>query len=100
MYDNRVDFFKLKELTFFEPDKETFKGLKFAYNAIDMGGNAPTVFNAANEYAVKMFLDHKIGFTGIYDIIEKALNEVKYIDAPSFEEILESERSCYELLSR
>ena len=100
MYDNRVDFFKLKELTFFEPDKETFKGLKFAYNAIDMGGNAPTVFNAANEYAVKMFLDHKIGFTGIYDIIEKALNEVKHIDAPSFEEILESERSCYELLSR
>ena len=100
MYNNRVDFFKLKELTFFEPDKETFKGLQFAYNAIARGGNIPTVFNAANELAVKLFLDKKIKFTGIYDIIETAMGEVSYIEKPDLEEILETERETYRVLNK
>lgn len=99
MYDNRVDFFKLKELTFFDPDRETFKGLKFAYNAISKGGNAPTVFNAANELAVKKFLNKEIGFTGIYDIIETALDRVEFMDNPNFDEILATEARTYEVLS-
>lgn len=92
MYDNRVDFFKLKELSFFEPDIETFKGLKFAYNALERGGNVPTIFNAANELAVRKFLNREIGFTTIYDIIENAMEKVPFIENPSFEEILETER--------
>ena len=100
MYDNRVDFFKLEKLTFYEPDIETFKGLKFAYDAIKKGGNAPTVFNAANEFAVKRFLDKKIGFTGIYDIIEAALSDVSFIKDPSFEEILATQKECDEFLEK
>lgn len=100
MQDNRVDFFKLKELTFYEPDIETFKGLKFAYNAIERGGNIPTVFNAANELAVKLFLDRKIGFTQIYDIIETAMNEIPLIVNPSLEEILETEQDTYRVLDK
>ena len=100
MKDNRVDFFKLEKLTFYKPDTETFKGLKFAYEAIDKGGNAPTVFNAANEFAVKRFLDKKIGFTGIYDIIEAALSDVGYIKEPSFEEILLTQKECDEFLEK
>ena len=91
MYDNRIDFFKLKEITFFEPDTETFKGLKFAYNAIERGGNIPTVFNAANELAVSLFLSKKISFTQIYDMIEKAMSEVKFVADPDLSKILETE---------
>lgn len=100
MYNNRVDFFKLRELTFYEPDIETFKGLKFAYNAIGKGGNIPTVFNAANELAVKLFLDRKIGFTQIYDIIETAMDEIVFIDNPNLEQILETEQETYRVLDK
>ena len=100
MYDNRVDFFKLEKLTFYKPDIDTFKGLKFAYEAIKKGGNAPTVFNAANEFAVKRFLDKKIGFTGIYDIIEAALSKSRFIKDPSFEEILLTQKECDEFLEK
>lgn len=98
MEGNRVDFFKIKSLDFFEPDKETFKGLKFAYNAIEAGGAMPTVFNAANEMAVARFLDHKIGFTEIYDYIETAMAGVSNIEAPSVDEILATEAATYDLL--
>lgn len=100
MYENRVDFFKLEKLSFYKPDTETFKGLKFAYEAVNKGGNAPTVFNAANEFAVKRFLDKKIGFTGIYDIIEAALSDVGFIKDPSFEEILATQKECDEFLEK
>ena len=100
MRDNRVDFFKLGKITFYEPDVETFKGLKFAYNAIEKGGNAPVVFNASNEYAVKKFLNKEINFTAIYDIIETALDEIPHNEAATLDEILECEAECYELLSK
>lgn len=99
MYNNRVDFYKLRDLTFFEPDLNTFKGLSFAYKAIAEGGAKPTVFNAANEMAVKDFLDRKISFTGIYDYIEAAMEDVKNIDNPSVEEILETEAATYDAVS-
>ena len=100
MYDNRVDFFELEKLTFYKPDIDTFKGLKFAYEAIDKGGNAPTVFNAANEFAVKRFLDRRINFTGIYDIIENALSNASFIKDPSFEEILLTEKEVNGILEK
>ncbi|MCR4679789.1 MAG: 1-deoxy-D-xylulose-5-phosphate reductoisomerase [Lachnospiraceae bacterium] len=100
MSGNKLDFFKLKEITFFEPDIETFRGLKYAYKAIGEGGVMPTVFNAANELAVKDFLSKKIGFTGIYEYIETAMAEVKNIQAPTVEEILLTEAHVYEILKK
>lgn len=100
MYNNRVDFFKLGSISFFEPDMETFKGLKYAYKAIGAGGNMPTVFNAANELAVKDFLSKKISFTGIYEYIEAAMAEVKLIENPSVDEILETEQAAYEVIKK
>lgn len=100
MSGNKLDFYKLREITFFEPDIETFRGLKYAYKAIGEGGVMPTVFNAANELAVKDFLSKKIGFTGIYEYIEAVMEEVKNIQAPTVEEILLTEAHVYEILKK
>ena len=94
----RVDFFELGNITFEKPDMDTFKGLKLAYEASDKGGNIPTAFNAANELAVAKFLDRKIKYLDIPDIIEYAMNEVRYIDNPSVDEILETEQTVYEMI--
>lgn len=96
MNTERVDFFKLKELSFFKPDVETFKGLKMAYAAMDTGGSMPAVYNAANEMAVGMFLNERIGFTDIYDIIELAMSMHRVIENPSLDEILDAEKETYE----
>ena len=72
--------------------------LKLAYTASDKGGNIPTAFNAANELAVAKFLDRKIKYLDIPDIIEYAMNEVRYIDNPSVDEILETEQTVYEMI--
>ncbi|MCR5502425.1 MAG: 1-deoxy-D-xylulose-5-phosphate reductoisomerase [Lachnospiraceae bacterium] len=94
----RVDFFALSKLTFEKPDIETFRGLKLAFRAMDLGGSMPTVFNAANEYAVGEFLHDRIGFTDIYDMIEKAMDAHKVIPSPSVEEILSAEAEVREYL--
>lgn len=96
----RVDFFTLSSLTFEKPDTDTFKGLAMAIEAGKSGGSLPTVFNAANEKAVALFLDRKIKFLEIYDIIEEALNCHQKIDNPTLEEILEAEKECYEIIDR
>ncbi len=92
-----VDFFALKQMTFEEPDPETFKGLKLAYRAAREGGSLPTVFNAANEKAVALFLEEKIGFLDIPEMIEKAMDNHKVIKNPSVEEILAAEQEAYQL---
>ncbi|MCR5272190.1 MAG: 1-deoxy-D-xylulose-5-phosphate reductoisomerase [Lachnospiraceae bacterium] len=93
-----LDLFKLRDLSFFEPDIETFRGLKLAYNAIDRGGNIPTAFNAANEYAVAAFLDKKIKYLDIIDMIEASMEHCAFKDNPSVEEILETEDNTYDFL--
>ncbi len=99
MNGKRVDFFDLKELTFFEPDMETFLGLKYAIEAGKKGGSLPTVFNAANERAVALFLKGQIRFTEIYDIIRMSMDAHKFIENPTVEEILQSEAETYELIA-
>lgn len=94
----RVDFFKLGSITFEKPDFDTFRGLKLAYDASDKGGNIPTAFNAANEFAVARFLNRKIKYTDITEIIEYAMNEIPFIDNPSVSEILDTERQVYEMV--
>lgn len=98
MDGKRVNFFDLKSISFEEPDIETFRGLKLAYEACDAGGSMPTVFNAANEKAVALFLREKIHFLDIYDIIEDAMKSHTFIDSPSLEEILEVEQGIYEAI--
>lgn len=91
----RVDFYALSQMTFMEPDMETFRGLKLALRAADEGGTMPTVFNAANERAVALFLDHKIGFLDIYDIIEGSMDNAKVSYMPDVDMILAAEADTY-----
>ena len=94
----RLDFYELSNLTFEKPDTETFEGLSLAMEAMKQGGNMPTVFNAANERAVALFLDRKIGFLEITEIIVESMNQVKYREQPSLEEILDTEQATYEFI--
>ncbi len=99
MEGKRVDFFKLGSISFERPDTDTFRGLAMAYEAIRVGGSMPTVLNAANEKAVALFLEKKIRFLEIYDLIQGAMENHKVIQNPSVEEILESEAAVYDYIS-
>lgn len=96
----RLDFTRLSEITIANPDRETFKGLDLAYNALNEGGTMPTVFNAANEKAVALFLNRKIKFLDIYRIIERCMNEHKNIMHPVLEDIFETEKEVYEYIDK
>ena len=92
----RLDFSALKEITFDNPDMDTFKGLPLAMQASRLGGSMPTVFNAANERAVAMFLNKQIGFLDIYRIIEESMERHEIIQNPVLDQILETEEKTYE----
>ena len=92
----RLDLFKVRELTFERPDLETFRGLELALKAARAGGTMPTVFNAANEEAVKLFLNGKIKYFGITEIIEKAMEEHSLVEDPDMDQIFECERETRE----
>lgn len=94
----RLNFYELGSLTFEEPDMETFQGLSLAMKAMKAGGNMPTVFNAANERAVAMFLEKKIGFWNIPEIIEASMEHVDFRENPSLEKILSTEQEVYEYI--
>ena len=91
----RLDFAKLGQITFEEPDMETFLGLPMAIEAAAQGGTMPTVFNAANELAVKKFLHQEIGFLDIYDIIGQSMSRHTKSENPDLEEILAVEEETY-----
>ena len=98
MEGKRVDFYQLSSMTFEKPDTETFRGLSMAYDAVAKGGSMPTVYNAANEKAVALFLERQIRFLEIYDLIQDAMEQHKVIQNPSVEEILETEAAVYEYI--
>ena len=93
---DRLDFTKLREITFEVPDMDTFRGLPMAIQASREGGSMPTVFNAANELAVKKFLEEKIGFLDIYEIIAQSMERHKKIAHPDLDEILSVEQDTYQ----
>lgn len=95
---DRLDFTKLKEITFDEPDMETFRGLKLAYEAGEAGGSLPTVFNAANELAVSLFLEKKIPYLAITDLIQGAMENHKRKAAPNVDQILAAEQEAYDFI--
>lgn len=94
----RLDFYKLSQITFEQPDMETFYGLRLAVEAGKKGGSLPTVFNAANERAVAMFLDRKIGYLDIPAIIQECMEHHRNIENPSVDEILKTEQETYEFI--
>lgn len=93
---DRLDFAALSKLTFEKPDMETFYGLRLAFETGKEGGSLPTVFNAANELAVSKFLERKIKYLEIPEIIEHCMQAHKTIADPSVDEILQTEQEVYE----
>ena len=94
----RLNFWSLGKLTFEKPDMETFYGLKLAYQAIETGGNLPTVFNAANERAVPLFLNGKIRYLQIPEIVQRCMESVPFIPDPDVTQILETEQAVDEYI--
>ena len=98
MAEKRLDLFELGSLTFERPDTDTFRGLKLAFDAAHEGGSMPTVFNAANEMAVRRFLKGDIRYLEIYDMIEEAMEHHVRIENPDVDAILAAEKETYEFL--
>ena len=94
----RLDLFALASLTFEEPDRKTFRGLDLAFWAMKKGGNMPTVFNAANEKAVALFLKQKISFPDIPEIIEECMDSIRFFEDPDVSCILETEEDVYQYI--
>jgi 1-deoxy-D-xylulose-5-phosphate reductoisomerase len=87
----RFDFAQYPTLNFEKPDRETFRNLQLAYDALEKGGNAACVLNASNEVAVDAFLKDRIGFLEMSDIINETLNAVDFVKQPSLEDFIETD---------
>ena len=96
---DRLDFGKLARITFEDPDPVNFPGLALALRAGRTGGSMPTVFNAANERAVAMFLKKQIGYLDIARIIEEAMDAHKVIAHPDLDQILRTEQETYDFIA-
>lgn len=96
----RLDLFEIANLTFEKPDTDTFRGLALAYQAMEKGGNIPTAYNAANEKAVSLFLDRKISYPEITELIEACMENAEFIDHPNVDEILGTEAAAYEFIEK
>lgn len=88
----RFNFMDYPELTFEKPDMETFKNLALSFDALKKGGNQPCILNAANEIAVSKFLEDRIGFLEMSDVVESCLNKISYISTPNFEDYVETDK--------
>lgn len=96
----RLDLTQLSDLTFIKPDLGKFPCIKLAYNALETGGTAPTILNAANEIAVHSFLENKIKFTDIHHCIETALNEIEIHNKPDLTDIIETDKDVRKFVHR
>lgn len=95
-----LDFYELAKITFEKPDMETFRGLALAFDAMRAGGSMPTVYNAANEKAVSLFLNHQIPFLEIPELIEACMKQHTVIANPDVEQILETESRTYDYIKK
>lgn len=93
----RFSFAQYPALTFEPPDTETFRNLALAYEALRRGGNMPCVLNAANEVAVAQFLNDKIGFLEIAEVVERCLNKISYINHPQLDDYIETDKETRQL---
>lgn len=99
MPGERLDFYALGQITFEKPDMETFPALGLAFDAIRKGGNLPTAFNAADEFAVQKFLDRSISYPEISEMIRHSMETCRFIENPSLDEVFDTEREVQEILS-
>ena len=95
----RFDFMQYPNLTFEAPDKNTFRNLQLAYDALDKGGNMPCILNAANEVAVKLFLEEKISFLGMSDLIADCMAKVQYIEKPTLQDYILTDEATRRMLT-
>lgn len=93
----RFDFTAYPSLTFEQPDMETFRNLQLAFDAMKKGGNMPCVLNAANEVAVQAFLDDRIGFLKMSDIVEQTLLKCTYLPQPSYADYIASDKEARQI---
>ncbi|HLV52686.1 MAG TPA: 1-deoxy-D-xylulose-5-phosphate reductoisomerase [Cryomorphaceae bacterium] len=96
----RLDFTDYPALTFEQPDTDTFPNLRLAYEALETGGNAPCVLNSANEVAVEAFLNRRISFLGMSELIESCMSEIDFIKRPTLSDYLETDRETARLAER
>ena len=96
----RFNFLNYPELTFEAPDKKTFRNLVIAFSALEKGGNAPCVLNAANEIVVEAFLEDKIGFLQMSDVIERCMQDAAFIDKPDLEDYIKSDKEARTITKR
>ena len=87
----RLDFFKLQTMTFEKPDTERFRNLGFAFEAARIKGNMACIMNAANEIAVAAFLEDRVGFLEMSDVIEKTMQKVSFVDTPAYEDYVQTD---------
>jgi 1-deoxy-D-xylulose-5-phosphate reductoisomerase len=90
----RLNLAELGQMTFTKPDRERFKALDLAYQALERGGNIPCAMNAANEIAVAAFLENKVSFLKIPQIIESVMNEIGYLVSPGLDELKETDKEA------
>ena len=88
----RLDFTTCTQLTFEQPDTKRFRNLALAYEALDKGGNMPCIINAANEVVVSAFLNDRISFLGMSDVIEKCMQQVSFIEKPTYEDYVATDK--------
>ena len=88
----RLDFKTCTQLTFEQPDTKRFRNLALAYEALDKGGNMPCIINAANEVVVSAFLNDRISFLGMSDVIEKCMQQVSFIEKPTYEDYVTTDK--------
>ncbi|NJN42161.1 MAG: 1-deoxy-D-xylulose-5-phosphate reductoisomerase [Flammeovirgaceae bacterium] len=88
----RFNFADYPSLTFERPDTETFRNLALAFAALAKGGNMPCILNAANEVAVSEFLNERIGFLEMSEVVERCMEKIDYIGDPQFDDYVETDR--------
>lgn len=93
----RFDFAKYASLDFEAPDLKTFRNLQLAYDALDRGGNAPCILNAANEIVVEAFLKEQVGFLEMSDLIAEALIKTEFVATPSLEDYIQTDQRAREI---
>jgi 1-deoxy-D-xylulose-5-phosphate reductoisomerase len=95
----RFNFMNYPQLTFEQPDRETFRCLNLAFDAMKQGGNMACIMNAANEIAVALFLQDKIGFLQIADVVERTMEKVAFVAQPTLEDFIASDGEARKIAS-
>ena len=93
----RFNFMDYPQLTFEKADTRTFRNLELAYRALEQGGNMPCIINAANEVVVAEFLQDRVGFLQMSDVIEACMDEMTFLETPTLQDYLETDRDTREL---